>query len=383
MWIGARATRRALYNPHGRAAPLAPCRGFRTFMQREETPKSFHIPSLDGVRAVSIILVYIAHAGWADRVPGGFGVTVFFFLSGFLISTLLRREFAKTGAISIRHFYMRRFLRIFPPFYCALTLSVVLLLLGLIPGSIDWTGVSWLALHAGNYAQILGVGDIPPGTAVYWSLAVEEHFYLTYPFVAWYLLRKGSRSTSALVIFGLAAAVLAWRLWLVGHGAPEPRTYLGTDTRVDSILWGCLLAMSCNPVLDPPVKVGTPVKLGLLISSLLALVFSFVYRDPAFRETYRYSLQGVALLPVFYVAVADSRWPLFRWLDWGPIRHLGVLSYMFYLVHHVMIHVVHEALPGWGAPPLAVLAFLASLALSELSYQFMEKPVARLRRRFR
>src|SRR5438105_2995303 len=80
----------------------------------------FQIPSLDGIRAVSFLIVFLAHAGLERYVPGYFGLTVFFFLSGFLITTLLRREYDRTGSVSLSHFYLRRILRIFPPFYLVL-----------------------------------------------------------------------------------------------------------------------------------------------------------------------------------------------------------------------------------------------------------------------
>src|SRR5438132_14220471 len=86
---------------------------------------SFYLPSLDGIRAAAVILVFVAHAGLKERIPGNFGVTVFFFLSGYLITTLLRIEHERTGGISLKMFYLRRTLRIFPPFYLVLLLATV------------------------------------------------------------------------------------------------------------------------------------------------------------------------------------------------------------------------------------------------------------------
>src|SRR6478735_7378950 len=92
----------------------------------------FHIPSLDGLRAASFMVVFLSHAGLADYgIPGGFGVTVFFFLSGYLITTLLRLEHMNSGAVSLRDFYLRRVLRILPPFYAVLLLAIGLTALGL------------------------------------------------------------------------------------------------------------------------------------------------------------------------------------------------------------------------------------------------------------
>src|ERR1017187_1002760 len=92
---------------------------------------STHIPSLDGLRAIAIALVFLSHAGLRDVVPGTFGVTVFFFLSGYLITTLLRREWARAGRIRFRQFYLRRAVRIFPPLYLSLACASVVTLVGL------------------------------------------------------------------------------------------------------------------------------------------------------------------------------------------------------------------------------------------------------------
>lgn len=351
-----------------------------------EPRKPFHIPALDGIRALSISIVFAAHAGANDFIPGGFGVTVFFFLSGFLISTLLRREFERHGTISFKNFYIRRALRIFPPFYGALTFASVMVLLGLIPGKLDLGGVGLLAAHLGNYAQVywLDEASLPAGTAVYWSLAVEEHYYLTFPLIALFLLRRGKKSLTFVVLTSIALAILFWRVHLVDTGASIPRTYLATDTRVDSILWGCLLALTLNPVMDEPLELPTFVEVLSLIASGAVLLVCFLYRDEAFRQTYRYTLQGVALLPIFYLVVLRSNWLLFRWLDWRPVRYIGTLSYTLYLVHLVILYsleyLYHDMIPR---VPRGLLAAALSIGLAALSYRYMEKPLTGLRKKYR
>jgi len=345
--------------------------------------KTFHIPALDGIRAVSIAIVFVAHAGLGSVVPGGFGVTVFFFLSGFLISTLLRKEFAKQQSISFKNFYIRRALRIFPPFYSALAFAVLILMAGLLPGKVAWSGVGLLAGHLGNYAQVYwGEAALPPGTAVYWSLAVEEHYYLTFPFVALLLLKRNSKATTVVTLTLIGIAILLWRIYLVNQGAPEVRTYLATDTRVDSILWGCLLAMTLNPVMDKPLATSTAVEALVLLLSLGVLFFCFVYREGAFRETFRYTLQGIALLPVFYLAVLRSHWPVFRWLDWRPIRYIGTLSYTLYLVHLVVLYSLEYCLPQVPGVVRGIAGAALSTGIAALSYHYMERPLARLRKKY-
>ena len=135
---------------------------------------AWHIPSLDGIRALSFLMVFVAHAGLDAVVPGGFGVTVFFFLSGYLITTLLRVEYDQFGTVSLKNFYLRRILRIWPAFYLVLLLAVALTMLGLVEGSLRVAPLAAQALNVGNYWIIYhGVFGLPAGTGVYWSLAVE------------------------------------------------------------------------------------------------------------------------------------------------------------------------------------------------------------------
>jgi peptidoglycan/LPS O-acetylase OafA/YrhL len=342
---------------------------------------AIHLPSLDGIRAISFLVVFAAHAGLDAIVPGGFGVTVFFFLSGYLITTLLRMEHDAKGTVSLRGFYLRRALRILPPFYLVLALAALAARAGVLPGGVSGRALLGQALHVANYWIVLhGYDGQPRGTGVYWSLAVEEHFYLIFPclyLVLRRVARDGRRQAAAL--WALAALVLAWRCRLVfGLHAAADRTYLASDARVDSILFGCALAVWGNPALDGPSRVSAAAwKRVLLPAGALVLLATFVVRSPAFRETFRYSLQGVALVPFFVVAL--------RWPGWGPCRvldlratsYVGVLSYPLYLVHHVVL----VALGGVAGAPRAAIALAISLAVAWAIHELVEKPCARLRKR--
>lgn len=345
---------------------------------------AFHIPSLDGLRAVSFFIVFVAHAGLTG-VPGGFGVTVFFCLSGFLITTLMRMEFEKTRTVSLKAFYLRRVLRILPPFYLVLTVATVLAALGVIQGALQFRAVLAQYLHYANYWIVAhGYDGQALGTGVYWSLAVEEHFYFLFPWLYLGLRRAGFAGRSqGLVLLGLCAVILAWRCWLVyGQHVPMDRTYLASDTRFDSILYGAALAVWGNPVLDGEPKGGLKLwKYVLLPLSLAVLLFCFVYRDDAFRETFRYSLQGLALLPVFVVAVRAPEWLPFRFLNWKPIAFVGVLSYSLYLVHHVVLFGVWYHLPTVHAVARGALSLGLALGLSYAIYRAIEQPAATLRKR--
>jgi peptidoglycan/LPS O-acetylase OafA/YrhL len=345
----------------------------------------FHIPSLDGIRALSFLVVFEAHVGIVRNVPGGFGVTVFFFLSGYLITTLLRLEHQETGRISLRDFYLRRVLRILPPFYAVLILAILVSLLGLHPTKMEPLPVIAQLAHFTNYWLVYhGTDGTPPGTIPYWSLAVEEHFYLLFPAVFILLQRRlaGRWKAQGLILWGLCAAVLIWRLVLVlVLHAPQERTYLASDTRIDSILFGCALALAANPMLDRIP--GSPAlwRRVLLPAGLALLVWAFVKRDDWFRESLRYTVQGIGLTPLFVVAMRQPTWGPMRFLNWAPVRRIGVLSYSLYLVHQVVLYMIDHWRHDWSPTPRFIVGLAVSLAIAQAINRFIEKPCARLRRR--
>lgn len=347
---------------------------------------SLHIPSLDGIRALSFLLVFVAHSGLENLVPGGLGVTAFFFLSGYLITTLMRMEHERNGRVSLKHFWLRRSLRILPPFYLVLAFAYALPALSGSFSSANMQALLAQTLHVTNFYIIdRGYTGFPEytGTGVYWSLAIEEHFYLVFPFLYIYLQKRGlSPARQATVLALLCTAALVWRLVLVlGMGAPSDRTYMGSDTRMDSILFGALLAIVANPMLDAPR--GSPkVWAWLLVPlGLATLLASLLIRNEAFRETARYTLQGLAFLLLFTAAIRFPQWPLFRWLNSKPLVFLGALSYSLYLVHLGVLFMVRDLLHVESILARGLLSLAISVAISWLIYKLVEKPCAALRRR--
>lgn len=317
-------------------------------------------------------------------IPGGFGVTVFFFLSGYLITTLLRREFEATGTVSFRKFYWRRVWRIFPPMYTALVFATAVSLAGLTLGTPTVEAVSLQALHLTNYAIIDGQsGDMPFGSQVFWSLAIEEHFYLLFPVVALFLLRRFDRRHQALALLATCGLVLCWRIALVtAFGASPDRIFYATDTRIDAILFGCAMGLYHNPMLDGGALWSKRKALGAAAASTLVVVVTMVVRHDLFRETLRYSIQSMALAPLFYAAIQHPGLGPFRWLNLKPVRFVGVLSYSLYLVHHVVILAIWKFQPTIPTPIMIVVAGPIALALAYVIYRVVEQPSARIRRRY-
>jgi peptidoglycan/LPS O-acetylase OafA/YrhL len=316
------------------------------------------IPSLDGIRAGAVLLVLIAHAGYGDIVPGGLGVTIFFFLSGYLITTLMLKEHERLGAIDIRNFYFRRFFRLFPALFMALLITYTLTLAGVLTGGVSIEGLVAQTFYYANYFLIYfdAENKIPDGTGVLWSLAVEEHFYIVFPVFMSLLLAVSLRARAiAGIIAAICLAVLAWRFCLVHVlDASHFRTYYASDTRIDSIMYGCMLALAFNPIGHAPLSQ----------EDFEGRSISLLIRDPAFRETLRYSLQGLALMPIFYFAIRYAgRFP-FVLLNNRYLVKLGQYSYAIYLAHFVVTIALTKHFPAleMNRPVLA----LATLAVSVL-----------------
>ena len=291
-----------------------------------------YVPCLDGIRAVALGITFAGHAGLGSFIPGTFGVTIFFFLSGYLITSLLRAEWSETQDISLRKFYYRRALRILPPLYIILALGWTLDSFGIPVHQGTGFALVSILLYFYNYAMLtkLSLGGIPVGFSVFWSLMVEEHFYLIFPFI-YLLVRKIAWPTRYLVnaLIGVNIIVLIWRIVLIYVFHTPANTYgwayLATDARFDSILWGCVLAVGANPWAgDKNRFIGhNPGRIALASLFLLAGVIAL--RNPDFAYSIRPTLQGVALMPIFYylVAVPEADGPGF----WP--RHLCAGSDLF------------------------------------------------------
>ncbi len=196
-----------------------------------------HLPALDGLRGIAVMLVIFYHSG--APVPGGLGVLIFFVLSGFLITWLLLKEWARHDGVSLRGFYARRTLRIFPAFYAYATASLILMLA--IHKAVDWHQFAASLFYANNYYQAIR-GDPNTMLSHTWSLAIEEQFYLLWPFTFAYVLRKNFGLARSLM--GGIGVIWCYRLFLVfGLHISHGYIYEAFDTRADSLLIGCLLAV--------------------------------------------------------------------------------------------------------------------------------------------
>jgi peptidoglycan/LPS O-acetylase OafA/YrhL len=273
-----------------------------------------------------------------------------------------------------------------------LVVAYWLVILGLLDGGISWKGVLAQLLYFANYYGLFfdPGNTTAAGTGILWSLAVEEHFYMIYPAVVVGLFALCLSKRRIVVVLAIAClAVLAWRMHLASLPNFETeRTYYSSDTRVDSIVFGCLLALAANPKAaksetSNPLLQQTSAM--LLAAAAIVVVMTIVWRDDYFRETFRYSLQGLALMPIFYFAIKCSAYFPFTLLNHPWVARIGVYSYAIYLIHYIVINVIEKNAP-WLAtakPLLVLLTFGIATLYAIILDVFVDSYFRRLRRKFR
>lgn len=345
-----------------------------------------YLMGLDGLRALSVLLVIVGHFGFDRMVPGGLGVTIFFFISGFLITTLLRSEQAAAGQVQLGNFYIRRFLRLAPELYAFLLITI---LAGRFYG-MD-SPLPQIAAGFAFFTNYLNIAQAPLAIAPHWpqlwSLAVEEHFYLTFPLLLVFCRNHPNR---LLALLGLVCVLVpAWRILAYASGAPDLYADQASECRIDSMAWGCLMSLVFERFGHRLKAAPRAAALGLVLGGVLMLA-TLVYRDPAYRETIRFSLQGIALALAFWgLFCCPLGQTLRRLMEFAPVRWMGRRSYAAYLwnteLHHVFAHLnggPASDLPLAQRAVVALLAIPATFALSEASHRLFLQPLGGLRRRF-
>ncbi|WP_082209171.1 acyltransferase [Novosphingobium sp. B-7] len=344
-----------------------------------------YIPNLDGLRALSILLVLFAHY-ISDRLfPGGLGVYVFFIISGFLITRLLFSERKAHGKINLTSFYGRRSLRLYPVVTVYTLVVIAIYLITRTP--IDWLQPLSALFYFANYlysARMLDpLAPVPMPFGIFWSLSLEEHFYLAFPLL--FVLLRGRPQALVFAMIAICVACLGWRLTTALLHPEYLHTniiFVRTDFRADSISYGVLLAALCETDAGRRfiVALSRPM---LWVGALGTILICLAIREPFFRETVRYSLFGVALVLLIACTLFDARLkPIQVLLNHPVLVWLGRLSYSLY-VWHYLPRLLGPMLLG-VAPLMGVrIAFDLGLALvaALLSYHLVERPILALRRR--
>lgn len=334
------------------------------------------VPSLDGLRALSILLVLCSHFVAADIFPGGLGVLIFFVISGFLITRLMFAEWNATGALKIGRFYWRRLWRLYPAVVgyslaitaCFLFAGRPVRLLEPLSALFYFTNYLWV------WFDLSGARPVMP-FQIFWSLSIEEHFYWLFPLLFAALRADARRLTLAMV--GLCVLCLAARVILAVARPDLLSTHLvyWSELRIDSIGFGVLLAALCETARGRRLieRLERPEAFAL---GLAAVTLSLVWRNPWFRETVRYSLEAGGIAVMLCGVLFSRRYPVFHGILNAPlVVWTGVLSYSLYVWHPLV-----ENLFGFYWPriphPLAAIAGLAgSFVLAAASYYLLEAPL--------
>lgn len=349
---------------------------------------SSYIPCFDGLRCLSIVLVMISHLyefpseTWARSIPGRFGVTVFFFISGTLITRLLMAEYEKRGKIALSAFYIRRFIRLSPGLLAMVAITgAIFSLMGREVPLAD--ACASLFYYQNYYWYFCDVTNRTAAMDIWgptWSLAIEEHFYLMFPTLLLLIGPAKSRAISILAILCVIPVFLRIFYWQV---LPSPEVYVrvATECRLDAILTGCVLAVLAHHVSMDSLKryIGYSWQFW---GCLVLLVGALLIRQPLFKDVLRNSIEQILLLVMIFqlIYTSNHQW-VKQLLELPVMRYVGRISYSLYLWHLFCFDMVQSFLPVNVHLQIAA-AFILSFVVGSASYFLIEMPLVKLRRRF-
>jgi peptidoglycan/LPS O-acetylase OafA/YrhL len=371
-------------------------------LSRAAKPRRFYRPELDGLRFYAFLGVFVCHTVpneakfYSDlHLPmprllaavvrsGAAGVDLFFVLSAFLITSLLLRERQETGKISLRLFYIRRILRIWPLYFLVVVLGVVLAhtppershFWYYDPG-LPWQYVAGYAFFVANWVYAV-LGTTHSICAPLWTVSIEEQFYLVWPALMKTIGRRG------MIIAGIVTFLLATinQLALVLGGASAGYAYYGSAARCESLALGILLALIVDRLPRLPGRIRFLLVAGGLIVWISASASLSDFVGPASpRMALDRLMISLASAAILY-ACLYSRSSL---VTGNLVVQLGKISYGLYMLHYVGLLLTLSLLhPRWGWELLAAKAigFVVTLVLAFASYRWIESPFLRLKSRF-
>ena len=352
---------------------------------------SRYIPALDGLRALAVIAVVIYHMNATALQSGLLGVTIFFVLSGYLITGLLIREWSTTKKINLPQFWLRRVRRLFPAIVFVLLGTIVLtgvfapdmltkLRNDIVAALLFFTNW-WYIFQDVSYFEAMGA---PSPVTHFWSLAIEEQFYLIWPPLLLLLFSKRVKKRHIQLGLLVAAIASAAAMAILYSPQADPsRVYYGTDTRAFSLLIGAFLAFEF-----PPARVNGHGRQGFTArdrkialgvgSAALAGILVMMVAVNGYSPFLYYG--GIALLSLLtgalIITLADGRSPLARFFALRPLVWIGKLSYSIYLWHYPLLLLMNPQNFTGETPWFAYVGqALVILAVSAISYYVVETPL--------
>ena len=351
--------------------------------------KRRYITGLDGIRAIAVIMVLAYHLKLALFKSGFLGVTVFFVLSGYLITGILISEVEEEGTIDLKNFWLRRIRRLVP---AVMSMAVVIIFVSAVVNRVIFTKgcKDFLASVLGfnNWWQIFNkvsyfeAAGVPSPFTHCWSLAIETQFYLIYPLILLgiYKLAKSrgeGRAKRGLLFAGvtLLLALISVILMIVLFDPQQDasRVYYGTDTRAFSLLFGALLAILWEYRMVPR-KLSASVNMVLGSVSFAVLFVMTIAINGSSNFWYRGGqFVGTILTVLVIYAVSGRKTWLSRFLSNPVLKWIGDRSYSIYLWHYPIILLISKGIKAsWW---ITLIELVLSVVLAELSYRFIETPI--------
>jgi peptidoglycan/LPS O-acetylase OafA/YrhL/lysophospholipase L1-like esterase len=355
-----------------------------TNVQAERSAPIAHLPGLDGVRGLAVIGVLLFHGGFVWAKGGFLGVSTFFTLSGFLITNLLVREFEGSSSLDLVRFWGRRLRRLMPAALAAIALiGLVWWRIGTPEqlGSLRFDMLSSLGYVANWRLWTSGIsyGSLfsqPTPFQHFWSLAIEEQFYLVFPIVVLACMRIGSRRLLTWVC-AICAVISITLMWL--QRSDFDRIYYGTDTRVAELLFGVMLALWWSQRDRSAAKRSSSQRIWDVVgvAALIGILAAWYTTDEMSPKLAMGGLPVYAALSTILIYTATRPGLVSRLFSNSVLRWAGLLSYGLYLYHWPIFLVLSDDRTGLSTTPLFVLRMAVTIGLSVLSYFFLEMPIRR------
>lgn len=330
-----------------------------------------YVAGLDGLRAIAVSLVMVSHAHAPFLHTGSLGVDVFFVLSGFLITRILLNGAAESGRIDVKTFYVHRFMRLTPPLFLLLFIYLLIAPFAWPNYASHGRDAAMAGLYLSDYS--LAIGEFPKMLRHTWSLAVEEHFYLLWPFVL-IVLRPHKTRTILGVMAAIYVLATLWRVYCAATQSWEA-VYYRFDTRFSGLMLGAFVAVLMDVDWKRYFRPGV-----LALSALSGLfVLLLILSDSTgwgHTPTLQYGVIGTEVVTAIVILAVMKGERFVRWLSFAPLTYFGRLSYGMYLFHYpVMLY--FRDLTGWV--DALVYGSISAILLSALSYHTIEAWVRRWR----
>ncbi|MFT5249449.1 MAG: peptidoglycan/LPS O-acetylase OafA/YrhL [bacterium] len=338
------------------------------------------IPSLDGLRAIAVLLVIVSHFN-TDWVNGGLGVMIFFVLSGFLITWLLLKESDKKGTVSLKNFYIRRALRIFPAYYLFCFAGILIYIYR--GHELIFSEVMSALFYYSNYYYGIPIGEADSSLFGHtWSLAVEEQFYLLWPFV--FVFAK--QNTKRLFYISIAIIAIIWvyrALLVIGFDVRQEYLYRAFDTRFDHLMIGCFMAIGLKIAkLNRLIIILTKHSWYPLITLFMLFGNQFFHSSYMYTFTLAYMIEPILIVCFLIQCIYFTDVSIWKLLENPIVIFLGSISYPLYLWQQLTIHTAKTMSSDLPVLLQLLFAIFVTVIFASASYFLVEKQFLKLKHKW-